>query len=86
MPSNATSAARAKGCANVRWGIDGAKRQPQHRDAKGEADLAHDKRHSRGHARLSWRGKSQDDPRQLRVRQCGADADDGHAGDRGGKT
>src|SRR5215212_5857992 len=31
-------------------------------------------------------GKSQDDPRQLRVRKRGADADDGHSGDRGGET
>jgi hypothetical protein len=32
------------------------------------------------------RGKSQDDPRQLRVRQCGTDTNRGHSGYRGGKT
>ena len=36
----------------LRGFIDRTKRQPQRRDADGEAGLAHDKRHRRGHARL----------------------------------
>ena len=86
MPSNATRAARANGCANSAAAFVG-RTQRQPRAAMLTAKPAWRTINVTARAMPTRdRGESQDDPRQLRVRQCGADADDGHSGDRGGET